>query len=156
MSLRTLLVALALLGCSTVQSPPKVTPVVDMTDNLDEAAAQAKQQHRLVLLYFYSTSCGYCEKMLASMTDESLQPLLKSFVIVEVNVDTSEMARRIGVTAVPTLVGLTSEGDPVSTSVGYLDPNQLAEFMSQTVAHSQVKVRRLWPTSKREVVTQAP
>lgn len=136
MDRRSILCLVALLGlcCSREATPPK-TQTFDLQEDYVSALGQAQVSKKLVLLYFYSTHCDYCDKMVTSFMDDSVQTTLKDYVVVGVDVDSSDLAKMIEVFAVPTLVGVVPNeegGEPVSSFQGFLDPKQLKSFIEMT------------------------
>ena len=83
----------------------------------------------LVLIDFFATWCGPC-KMLSPVIEqvEREKPELK---VVKVDVDELPMiAANYGIQAIPTLF-LLKDGKTVNKGMGYLNKNQLTEFVNK-------------------------
>lgn len=83
----------------------------------------------LVLIDFFATWCGPC-KMLSPVIEqvEREHPELK---VVKVDVDEAPaIAAKYGIQAIPTLF-LLKEGKVVNSSMGYINKNQLENFISK-------------------------
>ena len=83
----------------------------------------------LVLIDFFATWCGPC-KMLSPVIEqvEREHPELK---VVKVDVDEAPaIAAKYGIQAIPTLF-LLKEGKVINSSMGYINKNQLENFISK-------------------------
>lgn len=79
-----------------------------------------------VLVDFYADWCGPC-RMLLPVLEESDQKI--GIPIKKVNVDDSaSIAREYGVMTIPTLI-LFEDGKEIKRNVGYLNSEQLEEFV---------------------------
>ena len=80
-----------------------------------------------VLVDFFATWCGPC-KMFAPVLDEFAEEH-DGVEAVKVDVDElSELARRYGIMSIPTVI-LFKNGEPVKKNVGFLDAEDLEEFV---------------------------
>ena len=94
-------------------------------DNFDEKTAQGT-----VLVDFWASWCGPC-MMLAPLLEEIAAEKAGSLTVGKVNVDEQPaLARRFGVSSIPTLV-LMKDGRPVSQTVGYMPKQELLRFAEQ-------------------------
>ena len=94
-------------------------------DNFDEKTAQGT-----VLVDFWAPWCGPC-MMLAPLLEEIAAEKAGSLTVGKVNVDEQPaLARRFGVSSIPTLV-LMKDGRPVSQTVGYMPKQELLRFAEQ-------------------------
>ncbi len=82
-----------------------------------------------VLVDFFATWCGPC-RMLAPILEE-LEPRYEGKIkFVKLDVDEApELANQYGVRGVPTLI-LFRDGEPVKTSVGFLNQDELESFLN--------------------------
>ena len=80
-----------------------------------------------VLVDFFATWCGPC-KMFAPVLDEFAEEH-DEVEAVKVDVDElGELARRYGIMSIPTVI-LFKNGEPVKKNVGFLDAEELEEFV---------------------------
>lgn len=77
----------------------------------------AKAEKKTVAFYFYSNYCPYCTQMEEFvLNQEEVQKKLENFVVITLNISSSEgsrWARRLGVPGVPTIVFYDPEQDRV-------------------------------------------
>jgi thiol-disulfide isomerase/thioredoxin len=100
-------------------------------DDYDQALADAKAAHELVLLDFSATWCGPC-RMMANTTfaDESVQKMLAAFALVRVDIDRqAALASQYKVDAIPTFILLNSFGEIVDRRTGYANAGQFSQWM---------------------------
>jgi len=91
--------------------------VVNWRTTLDAAKIEAAQSGRLVLLHFWTPSCGPCRKLDKEVFSQPQvsASLEQQYVPVKVNAElSSALARAFNVTKVPTDIVLTSQGNVVS------------------------------------------
>lgn len=137
-----------LLGCGGPPAPAVVkVPELHLEHDLAKGIIRAGMSNRMVLLYFYSEGCSYCDMMNASLADESVRGSLADFVIIGVDID-SDFGETSGVKVVPTLVGVVPNldgGEPVSSFQGFLTPPQLKAFVEMTHRQGVIWVRLNMP-----------
>ena len=95
----------------------------------DEAEFKEFIKEGLVLIDFFATWCGPC-KMLSPVIEqvEREKPELK---VVKVDVDEApQIAVQYGIQAIPTLF-LLKDGKMVDQRMGYLNKNQLVDFVNK-------------------------
>ena len=95
----------------------------------DEAEFKEFIKEGLVLIDFFATWCGPC-KMLSPVIEqvEREKPELK---VVKVDVDEApQIAAQYGIQAIPTLF-LLKDGKMVDQRMGYLNKNQLVDFVNK-------------------------
>lgn len=120
----------------------------ELEHDLTKGIVRAGMSNRMVLLYFYSESCSFCDMMNDSLADASVQTALADFVIVGVDIE-SDFGKTSGVTVVPTLVGVVPNlegGEPVSSFQGFLTPPQLKAFIETTHRQGTIWVRLNMPS----------
>lgn len=126
------------------------TPSADKV--LGDAKAQAKKEHKNVLVIFHASWCGWCHKLDDMLADKTVGPLVtKQYVVVHLTVDESPNKKadeNPGASAVRDSLGggkaglpfyavinpkgdtLTSSVAPKSGNIGYpAAPEEIAYFM---------------------------
>lgn len=87
---------------------------------------EAIQNNKKVLVDFYADWCGPC-KLLGPVLEEVAQE--EDITILKVNVDSeSDLAQLFGVSSIPTVL-LFEDGKAVKKSIGYVNKNQLLNFI---------------------------
>ena len=95
------------------------------SESFDEKTARGT-----VLVDFWASWCGPC-MMLAPVLEEIAAEKSDSLTVGKVNVDEEpELARRFGVSSIPTLI-LMKDGRPVSQTVGYMPKQEVLRFAEQ-------------------------
>ena len=80
-----------------------------------------------VLVDFFATWCGPC-KMFAPVLDEYAEEH-SDIEAVKVDVDElGEIAKKYGIMSIPTII-LFKNGEPVKKNVGFLDAEELEDFV---------------------------
>ena len=95
----------------------------------DEAEFNEFIKEGLVLIDFFATWCGPC-KMLSPVIEQlaNANPDLK---VVKVDVDEAPMiASKYGIQAIPTLF-LLKDGEIANKAMGYMNKNQLENFINK-------------------------
>lgn len=115
--------------------------------NLDAARQWAAQTNRLLLLHFWSETCGPCARMEREVFSrpEVAAAMENNYVPVKINVRQFPMtAQQFGVNSWPTHLILTPQGQVLDRHVGYQTPsaylarlNQVAAFARNQAAPSQ-------------------
>ena len=93
--------------------------ILNKNDNYDDLI-----NNELVLVDFFAEWCGPCKMLIPN-----LEKLSEEFEVIKVNVDEfPELARRYGIMSIPTLY-VFKKGELVSKKIGYLEFDQLNEWM---------------------------
>ena len=92
--------------------------------NLNNFKDKINNTDKIVLIDFYADWCGPC-RMLAP----NLEEIAQNFKVIKVNVDEHEgLAREYGIMSIPCLV-LVKDGIEVKRNVGFLNVEELKEFI---------------------------
>ena len=94
----------------------------------------ANSQHKLVFIDFYTKWCTYCKKMEKEVFPS---PILKEyfdskFITVKIDAETEQgklLAQKYEVSAYPTLVIVSSNGEEVLSAEGYMGAEQLLRWL---------------------------
>ena len=97
--------------------------------SLDGAIKQASESGQPILVRVGADWCGWCAKLEQEIAKPSLQKLLKNVVLAYVDVDRSDDARTLGVSAVPALKLLSSSGRPIDSRDGFLPEAELLDWL---------------------------
>lgn len=128
---------LAALGSLILAQGTNADPI-NWRQSLDTAKIEAGRTGKLILLHFYTSSCGPCKKL---ERDVFSQPQIatsmeQNFVPVKINADTSPaLANAYQVTRVPFEVVLTSQGNVIQQLNCPLDPNSYGTQLINVAQH---------------------
>lgn len=118
----------------------KIQSTLKWEDNVDSAIVKARESNKLILLYFYAKNCDWCEAENIIINDKSVgKSLNNKFILVQINVEKSELARSTKIITVPTIIILyptQNSIDAIGSSVGYLDKDQFKQFVNDSVKKS--------------------
>lgn len=147
MSVRRLLLVIAAVmltvwasGASRVVA---ATPEAIHFQPLEQAVANARQQHRVIAVFFTAEWCGWCKRMAAeSFTDPRVLAEASEFVWVKVDIDQQpDFAAQFGVRGVPAVVWFNASGEFLDRVSGYMPSEtlrtKLAELKGKAEEHSR-------------------
>jgi thioredoxin-related protein/YHS domain-containing protein len=120
------------------------------------ACGMAAEQHRLVLLHFYSDNCAPCvrlEQNVFSRADVG-EAVAQNYLPVKIHVEkTPQLANRYGIRAWPTDVFVTPAGLELYRTVSPQDPTEYVAVLNRVAQQSAGNVRR--PTNPRQIAAAA-
>ncbi len=94
---------------------------ISWRDDFDQAVKDAAVQNKPLMVYFYTTWCGYCSKFDGNVLhDWTVKKLAKDFICVKVNAEENKsLASRYQVTGFPTVIFLDKNADIMDRRSGY-------------------------------------
>ncbi len=105
-------------------------------NNYENGSAAAKEQDKLMFVYFWTIWCPYCEKMQTEVfPDPEVNRLLReNFVLIAIDMDVNkEDTRRFGVQFPPHELFLTPEGEVITRIPGYVPVEGLLPVLKQVL-----------------------
>ncbi|TWU37742.1 thiol:disulfide interchange protein precursor [Novipirellula aureliae] len=122
----------------------QVSAEIPWQENLRAARDQAQAQNKLLLLHFYSDNCVWCDRLEeGSFKSSDVESAIEQdFVAVKVHANKNpELVKMFKVTAFPTDVIVTSDGQTLSHSVSPQEPKRyvamLQSKLPRTMAPNQ-------------------
>jgi len=103
-----------------------------VADEYKDALKRAEKEDKPIVLYFYSSFCGFCDLMDRDvLNDKEIEPMLKKDVVyVKISVDKStELPRRYGVRGYPTISLLDPSGRRIVQIPGYVPKNDFKRIL---------------------------
>ncbi len=110
---------------------------------VDEGIQKAKKEERLVMFYFYSKSCPYCQQMEYVFGDEGVAKSMEKLVVISLDIFSEEgnkWAHRFGVFGVPSYVFYNPKTNKVvSRGYGSMPAQSFVNFVQNACKVSNVK-----------------
>lgn len=99
--------------------------------DLSAALSSARAQHKEVLIYFRAKDCADCDRLQAvTLADNYIQMRLGGFALVRLDIEANaDAAKSYGINSVPALVRLASTGAVSAKHSGFLNKDELLEFL---------------------------
>jgi YHS domain-containing protein/thiol-disulfide isomerase/thioredoxin len=126
-------VLFALKLLTEIHTPAAAAEAVSWRNNLDAAKIEATQSNKLVLLHFYTTSCGPCRMLDENVFSQAQvgDDIERNYVPVKVNADEAPaLAAAFRIERVPSEVVLTPQGNVVAS---LSCPQNAGEYAGQLV-----------------------
>lgn len=103
---------------------------------LAKAIAQAREEHKPILVDFYAEWCVPCRKMeKVTFADPKVAPLLERCVLLKVDTDRHpELAKQAGVSGLPDLRLLAPDGTEKKRLLGFQSADTMADALRQLLA----------------------
>lgn len=104
--------------------------------NLDAAAARAVEQKKPMFIFFFNHYCEWCEKMKKeTLSNQDIVNVLNTkFVPLQVDIDTSDLAKDLDIKSIPTMVVISvAPNGKVSTlgyKVGFMKSDEMLSFLN--------------------------
>ncbi len=98
-----------------------------------EAVAQAKEEHKIILLEIYGTNCHFCEKMESEVfpKESVIEELRDNFILLKINGDIEEIPLGISMQMTPMHVFITENEDIKDMTFGFLDEKDFLELLDR-------------------------
>ncbi len=131
-----LLCAVVVGGCLGSEAWGQQT--ISWQPNVEIAKRIAVQTNRLVLIHFWSPSCGPCQRMEAEVfvRPEVAAAFEAAYVPVKLNVDYfPSTATQFGITALPTDIVITPQGQVIGKNVGALTADKYTGMLRQVASN---------------------
>lgn len=138
---QSFLAALLLVGLIPMTSAAQSAGVV-WEKNLDAARKKAEAEGKLLLLHFWTETCGPCKRLDSTVFNQPsvASSINKHFVPLKVNANAAaELAKALRVTRVPTDVIVTTKGKVVQSLVSPATPMDYIAKMTQVAAAEGAK-----------------
>lgn len=104
--------------------------------SFNASVEKAKASHRLMLVDFYASWCGYCKQMdKTTYQNQDLVRLSRKFICTRIDVDEQEtLAQDFKIDGLPTLVFWDPQKAEVKRLEGYVSPAGLLSVMSRLLS----------------------
>jgi thiol:disulfide interchange protein len=131
-----------------MSSAPSKPLIIKWNKDYSAALAQAKSQHKMIMIDFYTSWCEWCKKLDTDVyPDPKVITAVSKFAPVKLDAEKggSALAEKYGVTGYPTIVFITADGTLVSKIVGYEDSDQFARDANRVSGSSSDSVAMAAP-----------
>lgn len=135
--LHKLLMSLPLVATSLVFATPDAGAQIAWESDLRTARDRAEREGKLLLLHFYSDSCGWCDRLEAGAfkSPEVAAAIEKSYVPVKIHAGQNpNVARTFRINGYPTDVIVTPAGTALSHRTSPQAANRYIEMLAETAA----------------------
>ena len=99
--------------------------------DLDAAFQIALAEYKPVLALFSLPDCGWCARLKAELAAPALRPVLASYVLVEIDASSTDVAQRYGIRGVPAVLFFSGDGRSRGGFNGYLPAPELKAILAQ-------------------------
>jgi len=149
-------------------TPGKPPSPIKWSNSYSLAVAEAKSQHKIIMIDFYTDWCEWCKQLDTDVyPDPDVIKAVSKLVPVKLNAETdgASLAAKYGVTGYPTIVFLNSDGTLISQIVGYEDAGQFAADVNKAASaagnsvaeepHAALSIDSFGAQALRKASTQA-
>ncbi len=114
-------------------APTSNEPKGTLKKTFSEAVAQAKKEHKIILLEVYATNCPFCEKMESETftQDSVIEELEDNFILVKINGDEEKIPLGITMQMTPMHVFITETEDIKDMTFGFLGEKDFLELLEK-------------------------
>lgn len=117
------------LGFSSHAEDPKDAVHLEAA-SYEEAIQIAQKQERNLYLIFKGKWCSWCEKQDETLKDEKISRSMNGMVFYVVDLGSRrDLAKKYGVTSVPSHRFLAPDGKVIKSHVGYMDVDGVVDFL---------------------------
>ena len=99
--------------------------------DLDAGLQIALAEYKPVLALFTLPDCGWCARLKAELAAPALRPVLASYVLVEIDASSADVAQRYGIRGVPAVLFFSGDGRSRGGFNGYLPAPELKAILAQ-------------------------
>ena len=118
---------------AAVEGSTSLLPTVTWARDLDAALRAGLADYKPVLALFSLPDCGWCYRLKAELASPSLRAVLDSYILVEVDGSSLEVAQRYGIRSAPTVLVFSGDGRTRGGFTGYQSARDLERTLSQYV-----------------------
>lgn len=115
---------------------PSAYPV-EWYDDTEPAMRAASEQHKPLMIFFYTQQCSYCNRMKTeTFADPGVSAMLEKFVCVRIDADLNRDFAEVAykVQGYPTIVFHGSTGDIIERVEGYQSPAEFLKVLNRVLA----------------------
>lgn len=123
---------------SAYASLPEVKKLVELETysptwarNLEAALQTGLTEYKPVLALFSLPECGWCSRLKAELASPSLRAVLSSYVLVEVDASSLDVAMRYSIRGVPAIILFSGDGRTLGGFSGFLPAPELEPILGQ-------------------------
>ncbi len=110
---------------------------------VDEGMQKAKKEEKLVMFYFYSKGCSYCQQMEYVFGEDDVAKRMENLIVISLDTFSDEgraWAYKFGVFGVPSYVFYNPKTDKVvSKGFGSMPANSFINFVQNACKLSSIK-----------------